>query len=640
MNPLPPLNRRQVLESFVKVSSLMLLTPTLSSCVPPILDPPVNLPPDLQPYPQTVNAPAPLERAKPAGAPWFAPNAPEYPYYAGKNPDALLREAQGISDALERYIVAWLGGRVSAQIPTAFLPRGYNPDFYKAFRLARPEQVAPEDQWIVRPAEPLELDSGRGGLARGSFPDPNVTYLLCPMYAPFGHRATVEGEFPHARFFDLQATPPLDPRNYRYNQTFGVPEVPMVDVDIDPLPGQVNPFRVGANRAATARRYAVSFELKMGDPVALEPAFKPPLYRAPGNTRAASGIQYQGAWGLSKNGGHGRGLWDLGQLWVRYYAPDRNVDARGGVRLPKLTYQLPDGRKYCIVVDQSALDAIGNRKVAVAPTPPEAPKPQYGPLEGWNKEFGILNAIAMGTAINSNFAGPEGKRYVRDLDRGVASRGLELPAPANYEPSATSATYVNYLLRGMSLEAGKVVVLTGRLPTTPRTRGGEASMTAAQARYWSLTGYSTPTLGETIDLAFNPNAVTGIPVQSIMDDEFVTDSQNRFVLVLSRPQDRPGNATAQSGVTWLNWGPRGEVSWTLRWLSVGPEWAFEKTPDEVRLPPSRSAWSSVDYDRSLIGNNTHSGFLGDLLPRIHYLTRAEFEALGSTLTLDSIPVWR
>ena len=132
------------------------------------------------------------------------------------------------------------------------------------------------------------------------------------MYAPFGTQVIVEGQFPHARFFDLQPTAPFWPEAYRYNGYAGVGEVPLVDADIDPLPGHTNPFRVGADRNATSRGYQVSLVLKQGNPVELEPAFRPPAYRAPGNTRAAGGIAYQGPWGSDRQHGHGRGrvgLW-------------------------------------------------------------------------------------------------------------------------------------------------------------------------------------------------------------------------------------------------------------------------------------------------------------------------------------------
>jgi len=616
----------------------LLLTAAGAVPTPPRAPVPLVLPPGVQPCPLlTRQPPEPSRPPKPAGAPFWVPRAPEYPYFAGKTRAELLEEAQCLSGALQAYVEAWLDGKVPADIPAEFLPLGYDEAVYQKFTLVKPEDIRAENQWVVRPAE--KLDQARG--IRGSFPDPNVTYLVGSMYAPFGSKVLIEGQFPHARFFDIQASPPFWPENYRYGQVFGVPEIPIVDVDINPEPGHTNPFRVGADRRAEKRRYAVTFNLTTGDPTVLEPAFQPPNYRAPGNTRVAGGIQYQGPWGAGKEGGHGRGIWDLGSLWMRYYAPDLAKGPRGGVMLPKVTYVLPDGRKYYIKVEDSYLDTRANRPVQLKATKGVAPDPRrYGPTKGWSKEFGIFRAISAGTAINTRFVDASGKQYVRDLDRGVSGRGQELPGAAHYEPSATSATYVNYLLRGMTCQPGKVVVLTGRLPTTPQTRQGQPTLRPAEARYWSLVGYSVPTIGELIDIAFNPDAVTGVPVHAVMDEEMITDRDGRYVLVLSRPPDKPANATAPNGVTWVDWGPRGEISWTLRWLSVAPEWSFALTPSETFLPWAANEWASPQYDESQIGRNNHQGRLGEYLPRVHYLSKAEFEALGKNVTPQRVPVWK
>lgn len=210
-----------------------------------------------------------------------------------------------------------------------------------------------------------------------------------------------------------------------------------------------------------------------GDPTVLNPSFRPPYYRGRGNKRFASGIQYQGAWGAPKSGGHGRGVWDFGTIWIRYYAPDNAQGALGGVNLSKIVYELPDGRQYYIEMDHSQSDAQANRLVKVNPTPAVEPNPKSS-QEGWNKEFGIFRSILEGFAKATGKTGPNDKAYVRDVDRGVSSRGLELPGAAHYEPSATSATYINYLDKGMSCGKGSVVVLTGKLPRIAKTRSGES----------------------------------------------------------------------------------------------------------------------------------------------------------------------
>lgn len=563
-------------------------------------------------------------RSKTLTPPWFAPQAPPFPNFSDRN--AVIAEAQRISNRLEDYIKGWLEERVSAKIPAEILPKGYDNNDFTTFTLVRPGDISVEQQWVTRTAEEIDF----AGL-RGSFPDPHCTYGLLPtMLAPFGNKVIVEGEFPHCRFFDLQVSPSFHPEAYRYNGYTGVGEVPIVDTDIEPLEGNQNPFRVGANRQARNRQYRVEFEMAVGNPAELNRAFRPPYYRARGNKRFGGAIQYQGAWGEAryKPWGHGRGLWDVGSLWLRYYAPDKNKGAFAGVGLPKITYVLPDGRQFYIQADLSRFDARVNKRKPVSWTLPENPTGVIGPAEGWNTQPGIFRAIVAGFARGTGLAD---QAYVRALDKGVAGRGEEMPAPGNFEPSATSCTYINYLIRGMSIDWGKVIVITGKLPTFPRTRNGEQTMTAAQARYWSLTSY---------DPAWpDADGYGGAAITSVMDDELVLDEQNRYIILYSWTWTRPRNSQIANGVTWKDWGPTGKQSLTMRWLSVHPEWSFNRAPNEANLG-WRANSTSRNYNRNLIGNNNHNGFLGEYLPRVHYLTKEQFEALGSgTINPSNIPIW-
>lgn len=558
--------------------------------------------------------------------PWFIPFAPApAPFPDFQDHNAVIAEAQRKSDALEAYVKRWLDGKAPAEIPADLLLPGDDPNVIRGFTLVRPEDVRPEQQWVTRPARPVDF-----GAVLTQFPDPHCTYLLLPMYAPFGSRVIVKGQFPHARFFDLQITPSFLPEAYHFGY-YGVAEVPIVDADIEPQRGSVNPFRPGANRTSTARRYQVIFDLRNGNPVELNPqAFQPPYYRALGNQRVGGAILYQGP-GQRFYGPPASPDWrnrfESGNLWVRYYAPDRDRGELAGVPLPKVTYQLPDGRRYFVAFDQDTAQAYFDQSQPARTTAPADP-PRERATEGWGKQFGIVRAGLEGIARGTGLLDAQ---YVREFDLGAEGKGEDQPPPGNYERGATECTYVNYLTASMSLGVDKVAVLTGRLPTTPRTRGGEPTMTAAQARYWSLTGYD--------DLDLFSGSI-GAALHSVMDDEIVTDAQGRYVLVFSRETERPANATVANGVTWVNWGPVSVVGWTIRWLSVSPEWSFEKAPDQGRLGWA-SDWASPGYDRSLLGHNDQRGFLGEYQPLVHYLSRREFEALGEgPITADRLPVWR
>lgn len=134
--------------------------------------------------------------------------------------------------------------------------------------------------------------------------------------------------------------------------------------------------------------------------------------------------------------------------------------------------------------------------------------------------------------------------------------------------------YTNYLTRDMSIERGRVLVLTGRMPTFPGTRGGARVIKGGQMRYWSITDMN-------IADAFKAGQALG----SIMDDEVRLDEARAYVIVFSQAENRPANATCEAGVTWVRWAPVERQGLMLRWMSVEPHWAFDLTPDEVLLPP-------------------------------------------------------
>lgn len=558
------------------------------------------------------------------------PKVPPYPY---KDENVLNQKAQEISTKLENYIEAWFRGEVPATLPPKLLPMGADPRF-KRYHLVRYEDIHSNLQWIVRSAEKVNVQA-----MRHSFPDPHTTYLvLFYLFAPFGHRVVIDGDYPYARFFDIQMTPPFNPSNYYYNGFVGVGEVPIVDADIKPLPDHVNPFLPGADRLAKNRHYQVVYTMAMGDGVKRNPlAFTPP-YRAPGNHRYGGGIVYQGPWGdpewvrqesgpVVKELAHGRGEWGTGSLWIRYYAPDSKYWPSGGVTLPKVWYETQDGRRYFIQADQSEADAVINKRAKADTSGPKEPHFKTSKANfGWEKQFGIFRAGLTGLALKYNWYT---KQYIRELDIGVAGRAENMLGAGGLEPSATTCVYINYLERDMALGKGKIAVMTGKMPTFPKTRRSNPIMQKGQMRYWSVTAYTS-----------NGVEFVGGPVHSIMDEDVVLDAQRHYVIVFSRPENRPANATAANGVTWVNWGPIGEVSWIVRWLSVAPEWSFTVTPDEKFLPWSKATWTGSTYDPKLIAQNTRTGIMGEYLPNIHYLSKKDFDGLGKNVRFENIPVWK
>lgn len=549
---------------------------------------------------------------------------PKPPHYPFKPKEELDKQAQKISDDLEAYIKKWHKGEVSSMLPEDILPKGYDTAKYKNLRLVKPKDLTPEMIWAVRYAHPIDFDS-----LYGSFPDPHCTYLMAPvLYAPFGAELKIEGEFPYCRFFDIQVTPALDTREYRYDKWAGKGEVAIVDTDIDPLPGHTNPFRIGNNRLAEKRSYEVTYKMALGNPSKLNKAHNPP-YRGEGNQRYGSAIQVQGPWGVNKKHGHGRGIWDFGDVWIRYYGIDHDYFPDAGAPLPKMYFELPSGEQFFIVANIDGLKQVSETPMANRDIGNNDPNKFNGPKKGWDKQFGIMLQITSGLSMALQKESIDDKAYVRKMDLGITGRGENQQPPASYEPNATGCNYTGYLTRGISIKKGKIHAITGKLPTFPDTRNGAKTMDSAQCRYWSITTY---------DAAFPFSKVKGLENTSIMDDEIVINEDREYIIVYSRKEDRPKNATKENGVTWVDWGQTCTQAITLRWISVAPEWSFELTPDEENLPWAKSTWSGSEYDPTLIGQNK-PGFLKAYHPILHYMTKEDFESLGKNLNPEKIPAW-
>jgi hypothetical protein len=91
------------------------------------------------------------------------------------------------------------------------------------------------------------------------------------------------------------------------------------------------------------------------------------------------------------------------------------------------------------------------------------------------------------------------------------------------------------------------------------------------------------------------------------------------MIVVSRKEDRPSNATLENSVAWMEWSPRGEGidgpknrpdfgMLMLRIMANNPSWT--QSPEKVTKPGMEEA------------------VMGPYLPKGEYTTKAAFEASG------------
>jgi hypothetical protein len=562
--------------------------------------------------------------------------------YCGQSPEqweafyaAQETAAVDLSDRIEAYVRAWLAGEQPAQLPQGLLPKSMDNAKTHSWTLMTPEQAQPEEQWYWYPARPEPYLDGFANLYMNNAAT-HVTYLKLIFLAPLHSTLIVEGEFPHAREMSFHISEPFDPR-FPHSHNMGVMEVPLVDVDIDPEPGHTNPFRGGQSRTASDRRYTVRFELEMGNATDLNAVMRDAHFRAPGNMRIGGPF--------SAAGPRGDGALVPAVLWLRYYAPDKNpdgtVDPLAQVPLPRARLRLSTGEEFWLQAD---LSLAKERQLTTAPgqlawTPPMEPTGDWemtGPSLGWSKLFTIMLTYMEYRAYQATWSlGPlavaAAKKQIREQSECLFNQGPTQGSPGSIGHSATDMPYNSYLVRPLLLGQDKVYVIHGRLPTTPATRNGEGEMTAAQARYWSICHTADPQLG---DVKYNK-----LGFGCLMDDEISVNANRDYLVAYSRSNERPVNARAECGVTWQAFGPASAQSFVIRWMSVYPDHAMEDyAPTDEAIPWEIGAWSQPGYDPSAIENR-----MGPYYPQIHYLSRAEFEALGCPdggIDASSLPPWQ
>ncbi|MGB3438366.1 MAG: hypothetical protein WBA97_06390 [Actinophytocola sp.] len=166
-----------------------------------------------------------------------------------------------------------------------------------------------------------------------------------------------------------------------------------------------------------------------------------------------------------------------------------------------------------------------------------------------------------------------------------------------------------YLTARLHRSLGTVVKLTGKVPTTPPTLGGDTTMGTGQVRYWSLCMYE---LG------------SGAVTPCVHDQIITTDSSGNYTIAVSRTADKPSNATAACGKNWLQWSNNGNGmsglyadanDGTLVLRNLYPDPSFTQDISDLGLP----------FVQIPAGGTTA---MGNYLPTGTYTTKSGFEALG------------
>jgi hypothetical protein len=399
-------------------------------------------------------------------------------------------------------------------------------------------------------------------------PDAAATYWYSRFVLPPGGKVVLHGRYPHSRSF------------FTWAYDLETPADGLNDATIEPDRDAINPFIAGAARTAAHRSYTLTI------------ATTPPP--GPGEPRQANTI-YAGARGLT-------GLPQTVRLLHRVYLPDAGRDATGDAGLPAADFVSANG---VTLAGEAACDALQNDGAKIpnitmlaaplhlallalsrSPTHPAVTPTRWYPL---------LNPDRL---TEPYYAGTAWEWLIGALPR--SRRG---PGPSAH-PEADSGFIYSHINRSFGSAGGgnNVLVLRGKLPTTPRTFRGAATMQRdTQMRYWSLCQYDSFPSGRVGDCLY--------------DEEVPTDPQGFYTIVVSLPVDRPANATGDCGVAWLDWGTMGDGFFRPR---AGLLLIRNQLPD----PSFGHAAQDIDVA------GTERSVMQDYFPTGSYLSTTQFESRG------------
>lgn len=411
------------------------------------------------------------------------------------------------------------------------------------------------------------------------WPDMQSTYFLSRLAMPAGSTLTLRGPFPRARYFKLALYKAEHGTFVSIGEALAGPE-------ITSDPGSTNPFVVGADRLEEPRDYTVT--------IVAEEAPDDPKDRAP-NTL------YAGA-----DGG-------VRQLILRIYLSDQGSDGAGwgawasasnAYGLPTLEGTLPDGTR---VTGDAAAAAFG-RPFQVNTAPPLSAAQWTGLVNSKDNDPSLDPATAPARETPHwqkywNFRYSIAGSFMTPEDQ------AKIPYAGPIDGGGDPAT--QYLFVQLSRQFGPVFVTRGKMPTFPDTYSGAAglgleTMPPAQIQYWSVvSGESVP---------------SGQIVDGLSDMQVPLDEDGNYVIVLSRNEDRPTNATAENGVAWIEWSPLGEGLDT-------PQNRSDYGIMMMRIMAPSSDWAESPANITEPGKEEE--VMGPYYPEGEYMTKEAFEALGS-----------
>jgi hypothetical protein len=402
--------------------------------------------------------------------------------------------------------------------------------------------------------------------------DMQSTYFLTHLSMPAGSSLTLCFTYPYARYFKFALYRDKGDTIVSIGEDLAGPE-------IEPDPGSTNPFSIGADRQAEPRTFTIRL-LAADPPTDARDREKNTLY-------------------AGRKGGEFQAL-------IRIYLPDQGYDGPGwgpanapysGPGLPTYEGALADGTK---LTAQQVAEQFGRRIAGGTQVPLSAD--QWYALVNASDNDPELEPASAPARVSTPWEVFQGINYtVVGAFKSPEERariGLQTAMEGGGDPTTV------YLITTISRKFGPIYVFQARLPTYPDTYAGTKVRSDGQVQYWSVGTFGAAPSGQMWD--------------GLTDMMVPVDEQGCYTIVVSRPEDRPANATTENGVAWLDWGrgdcpeePRNRADYAMlgmRFMACQPDW--EHSPARATRP------------------GMEESVLGPYYPRGYYTTREEFEAEG------------
>jgi hypothetical protein len=366
------------------------------------------------------------------------------------------------------------------------------------------------------------------------YPDQAAVYYVAELPTPPpGVSYRIEGEFPHSRYMSFTA----------YN---GLPMDHLPDVAIPADAGSSNPFIAGASRTVANRSYTVQL---VDQPAPSDPAQRQPgaLYIGAGQHETPAAEFY---------------------LMYRIYVPDQGSGLDGGVPLPQIEAVGPGAQEAGLSATacQNAREMLDN--------------PQLEELQ-WQEAQASLPANAPESQKATN---PPEWSVSSGLANGATGSRLGLGEEVSGGPGSNPDN--EYVSAPVSTAYGRVIVMHGKAPTTPKTYQGQPVMGRGDLRYWSIC----------------QNSRTTRYIACLADYQVKLERYRYYTIVVSDPAHRPSGAR-----NWIPYGPEPEAQLIYRHM----------LPSKKFFPYSAQGVAASGKPIEEV--------MGAYYPRTVYCTTAQFE---------------